>query len=493
MANEKIKLLVVASESVPFAKVGGLADVVGALGKELFNKGMDVRIVIPEYTCVQDYIKENQISILNSHEISIPLESGTAKGKVDEINYDGVTYYLIDNPHYFKRDGIYIDSKTKNDYSDSLERFTFFCKSALEAAKIFDFRPDIVQSNDWQTSLVPVYLKTVYKVDPFYKSIKSILLIHNLSYQGIFPVEQFTITGLDWKYFTVNGLEYYGHLNLMKGGIVFSDTVVTVSETYAREIQTAEYGNGLEGITKNKAAQNKLLGIVNGVNYQEWNPQIDIYLKQKYNLNYQLSSFENKKKIKELFLKEHGIVAPNMRKPLIGMISRLVDQKGFDLLFEIIDGLLKDGIYFTLLGTGKYEYETRLKAIKEKYPEQALVFIGFDIPLSHHIEAASDIFLLPSRYEPCGLNQLYSMKYGSVPVVRNTGGLADTVKDGKTGFIFNDYSPEELLITLKKAVELYENSHEKWLKMVETGMNENWSWDRAAQKYLDLYKTLKDS
>ncbi len=490
MAKDKLKILIVASEAVPFAKVGGLADVAGALGKELHNIGLDVTIAMPKYTVVYEFIEKNHIKIQKSVEIYIALESGEVSGKIEEVRYDGVRYYFIDNPFYFKRDGIYTDNVTKNDYRDSLERFTFFCKAVLEAAKVLDFKPDIIQANDWQSGLVPVYLKTIYKLDSFFKSTRSVMSIHNLSYQGIFPVEQFMITGLDWKHFTVNGLEYYGHLNLLKGGVVFSDAIVTVSETYAKEIQTPEYGNGLEGIMKDKALQKKLFGIVNGVDYNEWNPKIDRYLKEKFSKNYDIGNLHTKKIIKEEFLENYGIKNPDPDIPLIGMISRLVDQKGFDLLFEIIDYILKQGVYFTVLGIGKYDYENKLKAIRDKYPNKVLVFIEFNIPVSHYIEAASDIFVMPSRFEPCGLNQLYSMKYGTIPVVRNTGGLADTVKDGKSGFVFTDYNPEDFLSAITKAINLYKNSPDKWQKLIENALSEEWSWERAAKKYIDIYKSL---
>ncbi len=490
MPNGKIKVLIVAGEAVPFAKVGGLADVVGALGKEIQKNGAEVRIVIPKYTIVYDYIKENNIKIINSYDITVSIEEKEVKAKVDEVQNDGVIYYFIDSPYYFKRDGIYMDSKTRTDYSDSLERFVFFCKSVLECAKACDFKPDIIQCNDWQTGLVPVYLKTFYKLDSFFKTTYSIYSIHNLSYQGIFPVEQFTITGLDWKYFSVNELEYYGHLNMLKGGIVFSDMIITVSETYAREIQMSEFGNGLEGILKVKASQKKLFGIVNGADYKEWNPAVDIHMKNKYKMNYDFSTLDRKKKIKEMFLKDSGFKNPDPDKPVIGIISRLVDQKGFDLIFEIMDELLKLGVYFVVLGTGKTEYENKLETIRERYPDKTAVFIEFNIPLSHYIEAASDIFLMPSRFEPCGLNQLYSLKYGTIPVVRNTGGLADTVKDGKTGFVFNDYNPDEFLNTLKKAVQTYRSTPDKWNKIMENAMKEDWSWERAAKKYYELYESL---
>lgn len=490
MAKDPLKVLIVASEAVPFAKVGGLADVVGALAKELKNNNLDIRVILPKYLIVKDYLKKNSIKTLNSKNISVKIESKEMKGCVVEVTHDEIPYYFIDNPHYFNREGIYIDNKTRNDYSDSLERFTFFCRGVLEACKAYDFKPDIIHSNDWQTGLISVYLKTMYKLDPFFKNTRTFFLIHNLSYQGIFPVEQFSITGLDWKYFTVNELEYYGHLNLLKGGVVFSDLIVTVSETYSKEIQTTEFGNGLEGIIKGKASQNRLYGIVNGVDYGEWDPETDIHLKEEYNLNYSMDSLQNKKKIKELFLKDQGIKNPDPNIPLIGIISRLVDQKGFDLIFEIMDELLRSEVYFAVLGTGKAEYENKFKEIKSKYPNKTVVILKFDIPLSHFIEAASDVFILPSRFEPCGLNQLYSLKYGTIPVARNTGGLADTIKDGKTGFLFNSYSPDEFLGCLRTAMDMYRNDPEGWQKIQINGMKEVWSWDKAAKKYIELYQDI---
>lgn len=492
MASEKLKVLIVASEAVPFAKVGGLADVAGALGREIHDNGIDVKIIIPKYNTVYDYIQNKGLKIERSLDFSALMEGGEVKGKVEEVLLNGLSYYFIDNPFYYRREEIYSDNKTRGDFADSLERFTFFCKAVLEAVKVMGFQPDIIQANDWQAGLIPTYLKTLYKQDTFFKNTKCIFTIHNLSYQGIFPVEQFTVTGLDWKYFTVNGLEYYGHLNLLKGGVVFADIIATVSETYSKEIQTPEFGNGLEGVMKDKAALKKLFGVVNGVDYSEWNPLVDSYIQQKYQINYDLSTIDLKKKIKESYLKDNGIHNPDPSIPLIGMVSRLVDQKGFDLIFEIIDELLKLGVYFTVLGTGKYEYETKLKALQKKYPNQTAIFVGFDIPTSHYIEAASDMFVMPSRFEPCGLNQLYSLKYGTIPVVRFTGGLADTVKDGKTGFVFNDYNPEDFFSTLKKAVMFYRNEPEKWLKMIENAMKEDWSWERAAKKYIEIYKILKE-
>jgi starch synthase len=490
--KNNLKFLFVASEAVPFAKVGGLADVVGALAqsiKKLLPES-DVRIVIPCYLTVKNYLNEHLLkpTLLSNFEIKIGTRA--VNGEIYELNYKNVVYYFISQPEYFDREGIYVDVETKNDYSDSLERFVFFSRAVLEGLRIISYQPDIIQVNDWQTSLIPVYLKTEQKVNNFYRGIKSVLLIHNLSYQGIFSIDQYYITGLDWKHFNKEELEFYGYLNLLKGGIVFSDCIITVSETYAKEIQTVEYGNGLEEIIKKKADEGKVFGVVNGVDYEEWDPSIDIYLKEKFGINYDFDTIERKKIIKEKFLREYGIANPDVSKPLISIISRLVDQKGFDILFRVIDDIMKLDIYFVVLGTGKREYELKFNELKQIYPENLLAFIEFNIPLSHYIEAAADIFILPSRFEPCGLNQLYSLRYGTIPVARKTGGLADTLKDGKNSFLFERYSPEEFFHTLSKAISVYRNEPEKWHRMIEEGMKERWDWARSAKKYIEIYNKL---
>lgn len=490
MPKSKLKVLLISSEAVPFAKVGGLADVTGSLGKELTESGVDVRVAIPKYNEVYQNIEKFGISPINQKQITVSLENEEENGTIEEYELHGVHYYFVDKPEYFRRDGIYMDEQTKQDFSDNLKRFVYFSKAVLEAAKVFDFQPDIVHSHDWQTGLIPVYMKTIYKLDSFYRQSKVVFTVHNLAYQGIFPVEQFTITGLDWKYFTINGLEYYGHINLMKGGVVFSDKTTTVSETYALEIQTPEFGNGLEGVMGDKFNYGNLVGIVNGVDYEEWDPSHDIHLKDKYGINYTFETIEDKQKIKNQFLTENGISKPDPKTPLVGIISRLVDQKGWDIIFEVIDQLMGENIYFAILGTGKYEYENRLKTIKNNYPDKTIISIGFDIPTSHYIEAASDIYLMPSRFEPCGLNQLYSMRYGTVPLVRDTGGLADTVKDGKTGFKFEKYNPDHLMDTFRKALDKFRNQPDKWRKIMETAMKEDWSWTKSTKKYKELYAKL---
>ncbi len=490
--KKDIKLLFVASESVPFAKVGGLADVVGALTKNIKKilPDSDVRLFLPFYKTVKDYITVNNISPNLISNLELKMGNKTIPYEVFELGYENIKCYFVNQPSYFERDGIYTDKVTGSDYSDSFERFAFFSKAVLDSCITTNFQPDIIQVNDWQTSLIPVYLKTNSKMEEVFKDTKTVLLIHNLSYQGIFPADLLNFTGIDWKYFNKEHLEFYGYLNLLKGGIVFSVCIITVSKTYAREIQTVEYGNGLEDILHRKFDENKLFGIENGVDYEEWNPSTDIYLKNKFSINYDIESLENKKKIKEMFLKEYGITNPDISRPLISIISRLVDQKGFDIIFQVIDEIISLDTYFAILGTGKKEYENKMLEIKEKYPKNVLSFIEFNIPLSHYIEAASDIFILPSRFEPCGLNQLYSLRYGTIPVARKTGGLADTLKDRKNAFLFERYSPEDFIQALKNAIDTYRNRPKIWEEMIVEGMKERWSWEKSAEKYLEIYYQL---
>lgn len=489
---KKLNIVYVATESVPFAKVGGLADVVGALAKNIKKLSPDIKVslFLPFYKTIKDFIATNNIPMKLLKSFEVKVDDKKQKAEIFEVIYENINCYFVNQPLYFDRDGIYIDVNTGSDYSDSLERFTFFSKAVIETLKHINIAPDIIQVNDWQTSLIPVFLK----VDPdyigFFKNTKSILLIHNLSYQGIFSVDQYNIIGLDWKHFNKDELEFYGYINLLKGGIVYSDCIITVSETYAREIQTVEYGNGLEDILQKKNSEKKLFGIVNGVDYEEWDPSTDVYLKNKYNINYDFDSLDNKTKIKKLFLSENGINKPDITKPAISIISRLVDQKGFDIIFQVIEEIVNLDVYFIALGTGKREYEVKLKEIKDKYPSNVITFTEFNVPLSHYIEAASDIFILPSRFEPCGLNQLYSLRYGTIPVARKTGGLADTLKNNENAFLFEKYSPEEFLDTLKKAVNTYRNDKEKWNKMIEKGMKERWDWQKSAKKYLEIYLSL---
>lgn len=491
MPGKKIlNVLMVSSESSEFVKVGGLADVVGALGENLSENGIHALIALPKFRNVSEKITEYKLKPIDSCRFSVFMEDHEETGTAEVYEWKGTQYLFIDKCEYYCRNGIYIDLETRQDFADNLRRFVFFNRGVLEAVKKLGFKPDIVHGHDWQSGLIPVYLKTVYHIDDFFSDTKVLFTAHNLAYQGLYPVEQFSLTGLDWRYFNINGLEYYGHLNLLKGGVVFADMVNTVSENYAKEVQTAEFGNGLEGVMRDKAYANSLVGIVNGVDYKVWDPAVDPYLKKKYKLNYSPSQLENKAKIKAKFMKEMELVAADEKAPLIGIVSPLLDQKGWDIIFEIIDAVLDLPINFVVLGTGKFEYENKLKKLARQYPGKMSVNIEFNVELSHYIEAASDIFLEPSRFEPCGLNQMYSLRYGTIPVVRNTGGLADTVRHEKNGFSFNNYDPEELLQTIRTTVEIFRNEPEKWKRIMLTAMKEDWSWEKSAKKYLAVYERL---
>jgi|YNPMSStandDraft_2_1061718.scaffolds.fasta_scaffold00019_61 starch synthase len=487
MPIQKPHILLAATEVAPFAKVGGLADVVGALAKELHNLGgISVSVVLPHYNEVENFLTENHIPIQRKEELSISIGNQTVKGAIEEIQYNGFTVYLVDQPHYFRRNGIYFDETYKIDYADNLERMTFFARFVFEALKALNVKVNVIHAHDWQCGLFPFYLKSIYQIDGFYKNTASVFTIHNLYYQGIFSVEQYGILGVDWKYFTINGLEFYGHINLLKAGINFADIITVVSENYSREIQSPEFGNGLEGIIREKAQNNQIIGIMNGVDYEEWNPKNDVYLP----IHYDEKNLSRKQELKMVFLREKGIQNPDPTKPLIGMVSRLVDQKGLDILLDIIPKLMEQGVYFTILGQGKEEYETRLKDFARHYGPSFSASIAFSIPESHKIIASSDIFLVPSRFEPSGLTQLYAMSYGTIPVVRKTGGLADSVKHGVTGFVFEPYTPEALLSMVSEAIATYKTNKNTWEKMMRNAMKEDFSWKTSAKKYKEIYKNL---
>lgn len=490
MPKKGLKVLFTAGEAVPFAKVGGLADVVTALAKTLVKEGLDVRIIIPKYRSVKTYCKEHDLTPGVYHSASVFVQGEAVPFIIEEMMYEDIRFLFVDCARFFDREMFYTDPSTGKDYADNLKRFVFFSKAVLETCKISSFIPGILHCHDWHMGLVALYKSALPEYSGIFPHTHPVFTIHNLSYQGIFPIDQYPMLDLDWKYFNLNGLEYYRNINLLKGGIVFSEAVNTVSRTYAEEIQTEEYGAGLEGVIREKNDYKSFSGIMNGVDYTIWDPKTDGYLKEEYGVNYTFDTISRKETIKQAFGLKVGL---NLDKdtPIIGMITRLFDQKGLDIVFEILEDLLQnEKIAFAILGTGKREYEERLKALAEKYPKKLYVYIGFDLDLSHYIEAASDMFLMPSNFEPSGLNQLYSMKYGTLPIVRKTGGLADSVSDGKTGFVFERYHPEDLLAAIMRAVSLWCTNKTAWMAMVKTAMNEDWSWKRSAKGYIDMYKSV---
>lgn len=481
--SRKLKILVASSEAAPFAKTGGLADVAGSLPKALKDLGHDVRIVLPYYASSKKLnlqIKE-EIPVLE-----VPIADHKEQSSViSAMLADKVPTYLIRQDRYYDREYLY--STPQGDYPDNAERFIFFSRSILELIKKIDFVPDIIHCNDWQTGLIPAYLKTLYAHDDLYKSISTVFTVHNLGYQGKFWALDMPMTNLPWDIFNINGLEYYGDISFLKSGLMFSDVLSTVSKGYSREIQTSEYGLGMEGVLQYR--RDDLYGILNGVDYDEWSPEKDKYLAA----NYAFDNLEGKKACQEDLLKEFGLKITK-DVPIIGIISRLADQKGFDILAEAMPELMKMKLAMVVLGTGEQKYHDLFNSMKQEYGKKLGVMIAFDNKIAHKIEAGSDMFLMPSRYEPCGLNQIYSLKYGTIPIVRATGGLDDTIQDfdPKTsqgnGFKFKEYSASQLITTIKKAMEVYKEK-EVWTKVVQNAMKEDHSWKTSAREYINLYET----
>lgn len=484
MFDRQLKILLVSSEVVPFAKTGGLADVAGSLPKALSTVGAedvgnDVRVAMPKYKDVEDgkYLVDFPVEIGGHNETCIIRETGI------DAQFNGrqkrISVYLVDNYHYFYRDGMYM-------FDDDAERFIFFCRSVLEMLEQINWQPDIIHCNDWQTGAVPFLLKTHYRNDDFYNKIVTVFTIHNLQYQGNFSKQTLKLLGVGDDYFRPELLEFYGSVSLIKTGILYADVVNTVSRTYAREIQTAERGERMDGVLRMRSRD--LYGILNGINYHEFNPQTD----PRIHRNYDQNNLHNKKENKFALQKEMGLTVRDI--PVIGLISRLVDQKGLDLLAEIVDDILKMDIQLVVLGSGDEYYENLFKDMKKRHPEKMGLYIGFNSILAQRIYAGSDMFLMPSRFEPCGLGQLISLRYGTIPIVRFTGGLADTVREYDyntgtgNGFIFRDYSGKALQEAIGRALRLYSEEPERWKGLVKNAMELDFSWARSAVEYLQLYQ-----
>jgi len=481
-----MKVLFVTSEMVPFAKTGGLADVCGSLPGELVSLGHEVCVVMPKYKKI-DAGKFGLAKVVDGLEISLGSEKKTAK--ILSARHQGkVTVYFVDNPEYFGRDELY--GTPMGDYPDNDCRFIFFQRAALELAKAVNFRPDVVHCHDWQTGLIPVYLKTIYKNDAFFKKTKSFFTIHNLAYQGNFPPDSLPTAGLGWEEFHMDRLEFYGKVSFLKGGLVYSDAITTVSERYAQEIQTKEYGAGMEGVLKNR--EKDLYGIINGIDLDEWNPEKDADITERYSVGSVEKKVENKKA-----LQKENKLEVDAAIPVFGIITRLADQKGLDILAPILEDFGKKlKAQFVLLGTGEEKYHKLLREEMAKFSKKFAFHIMFDGKMAKRIYAGSDIFLMPSCYEPCGLGQLISMRYGTIPLVRETGGLADSVADFNprtakgTGFVFNEYTSEALYKTMERAVKLFGDA-KVWRQLMENAMKCDFSWKASAQKYVTLYKQVK--
>ncbi|MCI0454830.1 MAG: glycogen synthase GlgA [Candidatus Dadabacteria bacterium] len=490
-----MKVLFISPEMEPLAKVGGLADVVGALPKELQNLGCDVRVIIPLYNQVKENLQSLKLKAKNLRkEIIVCLDWLPFKGDVMEATLNGLTLYLLKNDNFFNREQIY--STPKGDYQDNDLRFAFLSLGALEIAKALDFKPDIIHCHDWQTALIPISLKwrRHVKDDPFFSGSKIVFTIHNISYQGLFPREMLEKLGLPLYLFTPQGIEFYGKASLLKGGIIYSDTVTTVSPNYAQEIKTPEYGNGLDGVLRLISQDsNKLVGILNGVDYEAWNPKTDNSLY----LNYGNGDVNGKLKNKIELQKELGLNTEE-EKPLLGMVSRLTEQKGIDLVVETLPQISDLGFQLAILGSGEEKYVRMLDIAKQRYKGNLSVVFGFHDEFARRIYAGSDMFLMPSRFEPCGLGQMIALRYGSIPVVRGTGGLLDSIRDysfdrkNGNGFVFHDFSKVSFLDALTRALLVYENRRE-WMGLMERAMQEDFSWKRSSERYLELYKRLKGS
>ncbi len=494
-----VRVLLAASEVAGFAKTGGLADVAAALPRALARRGNTAAVAMPLYNaCRRSGVPIERTGIV----LPVPNGDRVLACRVFRATLPGssVPIFFIEHAPYFERDdgkkrGLYQTINgwgEKEDYWDNGERFVFFSRSILELVPHLGFVPDIIHANDWQTGLIPVYLSELYRQQPGYQRIRSVFTIHNIAYQGSFPRELMNYTGLPERLYNPAQLEHYG-LNMLQAGVVFADAVTTVSPTYAREIQTAEFGCGLEGLLS--SYHWKLTGIINGCDYTHWNPETDKYIIAPYNAK---TVFE-KKPLCKADLQRRFHLPEDPSRPVLGVVARLVSQKGIDLIISATPGFIDLGCQLVVLGEGEREFQNQLQHLRDRFPDRIGVYFGFNEPLAHVIEAGADLFLMPSRYEPCGLNQLYSLKYGTPPVVRLTGGLADTVvnatlenlADGRaTGFTFGDYSAYALYETVKWALTLYRDRPADFRQIIRTAMAQDWSWDRSAEAYEKLYQQI---
>lgn len=474
-----MKICFISAEAEPFAKSGGLGDVLGALPKALAERN-EVKVIMPKYKFIPDRYAQNMRQILSN--VSVILGWRRQSCNVWSLSMNGVEYYFIESSYYFGGDKIY-------DQFD-LERFCFFSKAALEILVHLDYRPDVLHCNDWSTAIVPVMLDCFYMGMGFYRNMRTVITIHNLQYQGIFDIaEVMDKTGLPGYYFSHDKLEFYGRANLLKGGIVYANEVTTVSPSYAGEIMSDEYGEGLQSLMR--ARRNHLHGILNGVDYTTYNPETDELIERNYSVaDYAEGKAYNKKQLK----KQLGL--PNTAVPLIGLVSRLYDQKGLDLITCVMEDIVREDLQMVILGTGDLRYEEAFRYYAAEYREKVASVIGFDNRLAHRIYAGCDLFLMPSRFEPCGLSQMISMKYGTLPIVREVGGLKDSVKSYNqytgegNGFSFTNYNAHDMLYTLRRALHFYYDDEKAFDRIIRNAMAEDYSWAQSAKKYESIYEEL---
>lgn len=479
---DNLKILFASSEVFPFAKTGGLGDVAGSLPKAISRLGADIRVVMPNYSSIPDKFKSN-MEFMGYIYIDIGWRHQYCG--IFRLVHDDITYYFIDNEYYFKRSSLY------GDY-DQAEQFTFFCKAILEILTFLDFKPNIIHCNDWQTGIVGLLLKALYKNNGFYQHIKTVFTIHNLKYQGIFDKKIMTeLLGIGWEYFTPERIEFFDNVNFMKAGLVYSDSISTVSPTYAQEIKSDFYGENLNELIIKRSGD--LYGILNGIDYEKNNPENDSRLFVNYSADNIYPKYENKRLLQETL----GLPVRS-EVPVIAIISRLTPQKGFDLIERVFEEILQLDVQLVILGTGDDHYKYLFENAQYHHRDKVSANIRFDDTLAQRIYAGSDMFLMPSLFEPCGLGQIFSFRYGSVPIVRETGGLNDTVLSYNeftgegNGFSFTNYNAHDMFNTISRAVDYYYNRKDIWNLLVQRGMRADFSWNKSAHKYLDMYKeTLK--
>ncbi|MBD8068543.1 glycogen synthase GlgA [Bacillus sp. PS06] len=475
-----MNVLFVASECVPFIKSGGLADVAGALPKELVRLGTNVEVILPKYGLIASTYRDQMEKIA---EITVNVGWREQYCGIEKLVYKGITYYFIDNEYYFNRDSLY-------GHYDDAERFSFFCRAVLDAIPQLEQIPDVIHCHDWHTGMVNFLLHNEYKHDERYASIRSVFTIHNLQFQGIFPPSiTHDLLGITDSYLNINQLEFYGNVNFMKAALVSSNVITTVSPTYRNEVQTEYFGEKLDGLLR--ARSSSLIGILNGIDDEEYNPATDDAIDYLYDANHIEGKYQNKQALQEYF----GLPV-NSDVPLISIVSRLTSQKGLDLVNRVLDELLySEDIQFVVLGTGDSEYEHFFNYLQNKYTEKVRVYIGFSESMARKIYAGSDLFLMPSKFEPCGLGQLIAMRYGTIPIVRETGGLNDTVQSYNeftnegNGFSFTNYNAHDMMHTIKRAIHFY-HKKECWNHIVNEAMTRDYSWAQSAFRYNQLYAGL---
>jgi starch synthase len=474
-----------ASECVPYSKTGGLADVIGALPRALAAAGHQVSVYVPRYR--QTKLSDPQTVVRS---ITIPFDDRYRFcSVVTDGSHAGVRFYFVEYPPYFDRDALY--GTSAGDYPDNAERFALFSRAVLESSKVLGV-PHVFHCHDWQSALIPVLLRTQYSEDPAFRDVASVFTIHNIGYQGLFAPDTLPLLTLPWDLFTIAKMEFFGQVNFLKGALAYSDYVTTVSRKYSQEIQTTEFGFGLEGVLRDRSST--VSGILNGVDYDEWSPEADKFIAAHYSAD----DLTGKAKCKQDLLTTFGIADADPRLPVIGIVSRFAAQKGFDLIAQVMDRLAREDMIVVALGNGDRRYEEMFLRLNKQFPHKIAVKVAYDNAVAHKIEAGSDMFMMPSRYEPCGLNQIYSLRYGTVPVVRATGGLDDTIepwdaRTGKgTGFKFSEYSGESLLLTIKEALRAFRDQA-SWQVLMRNGMSKDFSWTNSAKEYVRIYERARQS